>query len=65
MLQPSIEKNDKKAKLLIWVVSIIVFVAVALLSTFKLNLHLGFDVHLFAQANALSTLWWLLYLLLA
>ena len=31
MLQPTIAKNDRKAKLFIWTVSIIVFVAVAFL----------------------------------
>ena len=52
MLQPSIEKNDHKAKLLIWTVSIIVFVAVAFLSKYKLTIDLGFNPHLFAKANA-------------
>ncbi len=53
MLQPSIEKNDRKAKILIWTVSIIVFVAVAFLSKYKLIIDLGFDPHLFAKANAI------------
>jgi putative membrane protein len=52
MLQPSIEKNDHKAKLLIWTVSIIVFVAVAFLSKYNLTIDLGFIPHLFAKANA-------------
>lgn len=52
MLQPSLEKNDSKAKLLIWIVSIVVFAAVALLSKFKLNVDPGFNPHLFATANA-------------
>ena len=52
MLQPSIEKNDQKAKILIWTVSIIVFVAVAFLSKYKLTIDLGFNPHLFAKANA-------------
>lgn len=52
MLQPSLEKNDKKARLLIYTVSIIVFAAVVFLSKYKLNVDLGFDVHVFAQANA-------------
>jgi len=52
MLQPSIEKNDHKAKILIWTVSIIVFVAVAFLSKYKLTIDLGFNPHLFAKANA-------------
>lgn len=53
MLQPVITKNDKKAKLLIFTFSAIVFAAVVLLSRVKLNVNLGFDVHLFATANAI------------
>jgi putative membrane protein len=53
MLQPSLQKNDKKAKLLIYTVSFVVFAAVVLLSKFKLNLDLGFNVHVFAMANAI------------
>jgi putative membrane protein len=53
MLAPSLKKDDKKAKLFIYTVSIVVFAAVVLLSQFKLNVHLGFNVHLFAQANAI------------
>ena len=52
MLKPTLQKNDPKAKLLIWIVSIVVFVAVAFLAEVKFNIHLGFDVHLFAAANA-------------
>ena len=52
MLQPTIAKNDRKAKLFIWTVSIIVFVAVAFLSKFKITIDLGFNPHLFAKANA-------------
>jgi len=53
MLGPSLEKNDSKAKLLIWIVSMVVFVAVAFLAKYKLNVDLGFNVHLFAEANAI------------
>ncbi len=52
MLAASFSKNDKKAKRLIWIFSVIVFSAVALLGNFKLDIHLGFDVHNFAMANA-------------
>lgn len=52
MLEPVFQKNDKKANLLIWVVSVVVFGAVAFLAKVKLNVDLGFDVHVFAQANA-------------
>jgi putative membrane protein len=53
MLAPSLKKNDKKASYLIIAFSLIVFTAVVALSRVKLNVNLGFDVHLFAQANAL------------
>lgn len=53
MLQPSLVKNDKKAKLLIYIVSFVVFAAVVLLSKIKLEVDLGFNVHLFAKANAI------------
>jgi len=52
MLQAAWSKNDKKARVLIYLFSIIVFSAVVLLSRIKLNINLGFDVHLFAKANA-------------
>jgi putative membrane protein len=52
MLPASIQKNDKKASLLIILFSIIVFVAVVFLSKIKLELELPFNVHLFAQINA-------------
>ena len=51
MLQPSLTKNDKKAKLLIYTVSFVVFAAVVFLSKYKLNVDLGFDVHIFAKVN--------------
>ena len=53
MLQPSLIKNDKKARLLIYTVSFVVFAAVVFLSKYKLNVDLGFDVHVFAKANAI------------
>jgi len=53
MLQPSLQKNDSKARMLIWVVSIVVFVAVAVLSKVKLLLNLPFNVHVFATFNAI------------
>ena len=52
MLQPTIEKNDKKAKLFIYTVSFVVFGAVVFLSKYKLKVDLGFDVHAFAKINA-------------
>jgi len=53
MLQASLKKNDLKVKQLIWIFSLVVFSAVVLLSNYKLNVQLGFDVHIFAGVNAL------------
>jgi putative membrane protein len=50
---PTISKNDKAARWLIFSVSLIVFIAIALLSRVKVDVDLGFDKHLFAQANAI------------
>lgn len=52
LLEPSLKKNDFKAKVFIYTVSVIVFVAVAVLTKVKLELQLPFDVHVFALANA-------------
>ena len=52
MLQPSMAKNDKTAKVIIWIVSLVVFSAVAFLAKFKLQTDLGFNVHVFAKFNA-------------
>jgi putative membrane protein len=53
MLAPAWKKNDQKARMLIFIFSIVVFAAVVLLSRVKLDVDLGFDVHLFARANAI------------
>jgi putative membrane protein len=53
MLPASIEKNDKRASMLIILFSVIVFVAVVFLSRIKLEVALPFDVHLFAKINAI------------
>jgi putative membrane protein len=52
MLPPVLAKNDFKAKWLIFIVSFVVFAAVVLLSRIKLEVDLGFDVHVFAKLNA-------------
>ncbi|MBK6826752.1 MAG: DUF420 domain-containing protein [Chitinophagaceae bacterium] len=52
MLQAVWKKNDKKANWLILGFSAIVFIAVVLLGRVQLKVDLGFDVHLFAKANA-------------
>ncbi len=53
MLAPLITKNDKLARLLIIVVSFVVFAAIVILSRVKLDVDLGFDVHVFATINAI------------
>ena len=52
MLQASFQKNDKKANVLIILFSVVVFVAVVVLSKLKIEVELPFNVHLFAQVNA-------------
>ena len=52
MLNPVVKKNDGLAKMLIYSVSAVVFIAVVILSRVKLDLDLGFNVHVFATANA-------------
>jgi putative membrane protein len=52
MLAPAWKKNDKKAYRLIIGFSLIVFLAISILSRYKLNVDLGFDVHIFAKINA-------------
>jgi len=53
MLKPVWRKNDSKAKLLIYLFSAIVFIAVVALGRISLKVDLGFDVHLFAKINAI------------
>lgn len=50
---PVIAKNDRRAKGLIWVVSIIIFLVIASLSRIRLDVDLGFDPHVFALVNAI------------
>jgi len=53
MLSPVLQKNDTRANWLIISFSVIVFCVVAALGKLpKQNLDLGFNVHLFATANA-------------
>ena len=53
MLPSYLQKNDKTARWLILTVSFVVFAAVVVLSRVKLDVHLGFDEHLFAKLNAI------------
>ena len=54
MLTASLQKNDRKARIYILTVSIIVFVAVTVLGKYNLagKVSLPFDEHIFATANA-------------
>jgi putative membrane protein len=52
MLLATWKKNDKKAAVLIILFSVIVFVAVSVLSRVTLKINLGFNPHIFAEANA-------------
>lgn len=55
MLTPVFSANDKKAGIVIWAVSLVVFGAVVFLTNFKPldSLNLGFNVHLLALVNAI------------
>ena len=52
MLPASMQKNDRTAQWLIGVFSVVVFTVVVLLGRFKLDWDPGFNIHLFATANA-------------
>lgn len=52
MLQPAIQKNDRKANIIIGVFSIVVFVVVVLIGKIKLDIKADFYVHVFALINA-------------
>jgi putative membrane protein len=52
MFPPRLTKNDRQAKLLIGVVSFVIFTAIVILSRVKLEVDLNFDVHVFALINA-------------
>jgi putative membrane protein len=55
MLQPSLQQDDRKAKFLITIFSVIVFGAVSALGKYNLagKVSLPFDVHIFALINAI------------
>lgn len=52
MLQASLQKNDKQAKWFIGIFSFVAFAAIVVLGKVKLNVDLGFDIHIFALINA-------------
>jgi putative membrane protein len=47
-----VTKNDKKARVLIFLVSAIIFIAIVILGRVKLDINLGFNAHVFAAINA-------------
>lgn len=53
MLHTSWKRNDKKAHILIWIFSAIVFIAISGLERFTLNVDLGFNPHVFAMLSAI------------
>lgn len=53
LLQPAIKKNDKQARILILIFSFVVFAAVSFLTQVKIKADLGFNIHIFAFANAI------------
>jgi putative membrane protein len=52
MLTAIWQQNDKKAHILIWTFSAIVFLAVTILDKLTLNVSLGFNPHIFALLSA-------------
>jgi putative membrane protein len=48
----TLPKNDKKARIIIFSFSFVVFILISALGKYKLNVDLGFDEHIFAKANA-------------
>lgn len=49
---PLLQKNDKRARILIGIVSVVVFFAVLLLGRYSIDVDLPFDEHVFAFINA-------------
>lgn len=52
LLEPAIQKNDKKARILIWIFSFVIFSAIAAMGAIHLKVDPGFNVHIFASINA-------------
>jgi putative membrane protein len=52
-MKVALQQNDRKAHWLIWIFSSIVFLAVTVLDRITLDIHLGFDPHIFAKLSAL------------
>jgi putative membrane protein len=54
MLTPVLKKNDARARVVVWALSVVVFIAVAFLKNFKPleSVDLGFNIHVLAAVNA-------------
>ena len=52
MLEPMIAKNDRRARIMIILASVIVFAAVVMLGRVEVPVGGAFDVHIFAKFNA-------------
>ncbi|MEP7277566.1 MAG: DUF420 domain-containing protein [Bacteroidota bacterium] len=52
MPEPVLQKNDRRAKSLIWVFSFAIFSAITAMGAIHLQADLGFNVHIFAKINA-------------
>ncbi len=53
MIPATWKKKDKKATILIIVFSVIIFTVISVLGRVRLNVNPGFNVHVFAKANAI------------
>lgn len=53
MLEASLKKNDRQAHWLIGIFSVVVFSVVVMLGKFKLDIEVGFNIHIFAAINAI------------
>jgi putative membrane protein len=53
MIPATWKKNDKKARILIILLSVVVFTIISILGRVTVPVNLGFNVHLFAKANAI------------
>lgn len=49
---PAFQRNDKKAKKMIWLLSAVIFCAIALLGNVQIPVKVNFDAHIFARLNA-------------
>jgi putative membrane protein len=53
MLPASIQKNDTRARIIIFSLSLFVFTAITVLSRVSIGSNLPFDIHIFAMINAI------------